>query len=90
MLVLLSRYEPADAVCPQDGVHNEACDEEDRENQQPVDAPYWDAGEGAEMVCIHHVSVGADFKPWNTHTVYQKNCSPGAGIYIYIVESFTS
>lgn len=44
MLVLLSRYEPADAVRPQDGVRSEAHDEEDREDQQPVDALHRDAG----------------------------------------------
>lgn len=44
MLVFLSRYEPADAVRPQDGVRSEAHDEEDREDQQPVDALHRDAG----------------------------------------------
>lgn len=48
MLVLLSRYEPADALCPQDGVRSEACYEEDREDKEPVDAPHWDAGQGAK------------------------------------------
>lgn len=57
MLVLLSRYEPADAVCPQDGVQSEARDEEDREDQQPIDALHRDTGEGAEAVCVQHVSV---------------------------------
>lgn len=63
MLVLLSRYEPADALCPQDGIRGEAHDEEDREDQQPVDALHRDAGEGAETVCIHYGSVVAGFKP---------------------------
>ena len=47
MLVLLSRYEPADAVCSQDGIQSEASDEKDGEDQQPVDALYGDAGEGS-------------------------------------------
>lgn len=68
MLVLLSRYEPADALCPQDGVRSEARDEEDGEDQQPVDALHRDAGEGAETVCVHHV-VGTGFKPWNTNFI---------------------
>lgn len=72
MLVLLSRYEPADAVRPQDGVRSEACDEEDREDQQPVDALHRDAGEWAEAVCIRHVFVRADFKPLSTKTNDQK------------------
>lgn len=66
MLMLLSRYEPADAVCPQDGVRSEAHDEEDREDQQPVDAPHRDTGEGAQAVCVCHISVGVSFKPWST------------------------
>lgn len=50
MFVLLSRDEPANALCPQDGVCGEARDEEDREDQQPVDALHRDAREGAEMI----------------------------------------
>lgn len=69
--MLLSRYEPADAVCPQDGVRGEAHDKEHREDQQPVDAPHWDTGEWAQAVCICHVSVGVSFKPWSTNS-YQK------------------
>lgn len=65
MLVFLSRYEPADTVCPQDGVQSEACDEEDREDQEPVDGLHWDAGKGAKTVCVHHFSVGGSIKPWN-------------------------
>lgn len=66
VLVLLSRYKPADAVCAQDGVHSEACDEEDGEDQQPVDALHRDTKEGAQAVCIRHISVRASFKSWNT------------------------
>lgn len=62
VLVLLSRYKPADAVCPQDGVQSEACDEEDGEHQQPVDALHRDAGEGPQEVCISHIPVRASFK----------------------------
>lgn len=61
--MLLSRYEPADAVCPQDGVESEACDEEHREDKQPIDTPHWHTGEGAQMVCVCHVPVRACFKP---------------------------
>lgn len=44
MLMVLSRYEPADALCAQDGIESEACDEKDREDQQPVNGLHWDAG----------------------------------------------
>lgn len=66
MLVLLSRDEPSDAVGPQDGVQSKACDEEDGEDQQPVDAPHRDAGEGAQAVWLGHVSVGDGLEPWDT------------------------
>lgn len=68
MLVLLSGDEPADAVCSQDGVEGEASDEEHREDQQPVDGLHWDAGEGAEMVCIHHLSVRGSVKTCSRST----------------------
>lgn len=66
MLVLLSRDEPANAVCAQDSIQSEACDEEDREDQQPVDRLHWDAGKGAKAVCINHFSVSGCIKPCNS------------------------
>lgn len=66
MLVLLSGYEPAYAVGPQDSVQSEACDEEDGEDQQPVDAPHGNAREGTEAVYVCHISIRAGFKTWNT------------------------
>lgn len=63
VLVLLSRDEPPDTVCPEDGVYCEACDEEDREDQQPVNALHRDTGERAETILFGHVSVCASFKP---------------------------
>lgn len=66
MLMLLSGYEPAYAVGPQDGVQGEACDEEDGEDQQPVDALHGNAREGAEAVCVCHISIRVGFKTWNT------------------------
>lgn len=64
VLVLLSWDEPADAVGPQDGVRAEACDEEDGEDQQPVDAPHGDTGQGPRPVRVRYVHGGADVKPW--------------------------
>lgn len=68
MLVLLSGDEPADAVCSQDGVEGEASDEEHREDQQPVDALHWHAGEGAQVVCIQHLFVRGSVKTCSRST----------------------
>lgn len=80
MFVLLSRDEPANALCPQDGVCGEARDEEDREDQQPVDALHRDAREGAEMIWIHHGFVGGGFKPLNTNSLSENTACL---IYVY-------
>lgn len=32
MLMVLSRHEPADAICAQDRIYSKACDEKDRED----------------------------------------------------------
>lgn len=87
MFVVLSWYEPADALCPQDGVYSEACDEEDREDQQPVDALHRDAGEGAKAVCIRHVIVRADFKPWKTNSLSKNTADwrSSDGIHIVLI-----
>lgn len=85
MLVLLSWDEPADAVRSQDGVHSEACDEEDREDQQPVDGLHRDAGEGAKTVCVHHLSVGGSIKPCKFTRKYGRLCKRCWNTY-----SFTS
>lgn len=69
VLVLLSRDEPPDTVCPEDGVYCEACDEEDREDQQPVNALHRDTGERAETILFGHVSVCASFKPCSIKTI---------------------
>lgn len=74
MLVLLSGYEPAYAVSPQDGVQSEACDEEDGEDQQPVDAPHGNAREGTEAVYVCHISIRAGFKTWNTQSWITHGC----------------
>lgn len=74
MLVLLSGYEPAYAVGPQDGVQSEACDEEDGEDQQPVDAPHGNAREGTEAVYVCHISIRAGFKTWNTQSWITHGC----------------
>lgn len=63
MLVVLSRYEPADALCAQDRIDSEACDEKDREDQQPVNGLHWDAGQRALVVCIPHHPVSCGIKP---------------------------
>lgn len=67
VLVLLSRYEPADAVGAQYGVQSESSDEEDGEDQQPVDALHRDTGQRTQPVCVCHVSVGARFKTCSTN-----------------------
>lgn len=64
MLVFLSRYEPSDVVCSQDGVEHEPSDEDNGEDKEPVYALNWDAGEGSEAVFICHIFLGASFKPW--------------------------
>lgn len=69
MLMVLSWYEPADAICAQDRIESEACDEKDREDQQPVDGLHWDAGERALVVCIPHHPVGCSIKPYNSLSV---------------------
>lgn len=69
MLVVLSRYEPADALRAQDRIESEACDEKDGEDQQPVDGLHWDAGQRALVVCIPHHSVSCRIKPFNRSSV---------------------
>lgn len=63
MLMFLSRNEPTNVVCSQDGVEREPSDEEDGEDEEPVDALYWGAREGSQVVCICHVFIGVHFKP---------------------------
>lgn len=87
MLMLLSWDEPADAVRSQDGVHSEACDEEDREDQQPVDSLHRDAGEGAKTVCIHHFSVGGSIKPCNSLPENKAGFVSNVGIHIVLLVS---
>lgn len=69
MVMVLSWYEPADALRAQDGVESKACDEKDREDQQPVNGLHWDAGQRALVVCIPHHPVSCGIKPFNSSPV---------------------
>lgn len=42
--MILSWDKPADAICPQNGIHSKTRDEKNREDEQPVNGLHWDAG----------------------------------------------
>lgn len=66
VFVVLSRDQPPDAVCAEDGIESEAGYEEDGEHKEPVDALDGNRGQRSDAVVFLNALIRACFKTWRT------------------------